>query len=490
MKWNDVFGSVDLQDKTEHSAVRRGALATASVGIQGSIRFFYSVIIGQLLGPAMLAVTNSAISLAQLATLVWPTGSGTAATKFIARARGAEDGALIWQTSHYLARTVLLSSIALAVPSAAFAYFVLAPGDVWLALQVAALAIALSCYNFVRGAYFAASLLPRVVVWDVLSLVIGIGLLFCVIVLDWSSLLLAPLTLSYGIYAIVGWPRTKARAGGTLARELRSEITRFVAWSSLLALATSGFLQLTMVIAQTTTSPTEAGLYAAALSIATPAAMLGSALSMSLFPSMAQASGRGDERALRRQGDLATRGLIVVLGAIFGSIALLAAPLIAILFGSRYADAAPLLLILLAASLSLTLNVAAVALLQAGHARTVRLPALTSLSGLVVGLSAMLVFVPLYSVTGVALAYLAGTLVAGFGPILIVWRRFRMHWLWLWTRFTIGMIVAAALAVWGLTASWSLPGMIAATIGFLALWLFLLSPELRVVTSMRKRSVS
>lgn len=490
MKWHDVFGAVDLQDTTAHSAVRRGALATASVGIQGSIRFFYSVIIGQLLGPAALAVTNSAISLAQLATLVWPTGSGTAATKFIARARGAEDAALIWQTSHYLARTVLLSSIALAVPSSLFAYFVLVPGDVWLAVQVAALTIALSGYNFVRGSYFAASLLQRAVVWDVLSVLIGVGLLICVIVLDWPSFLLTPLTLAYAAYAAVGWPRSSVVAGGALPRDIRKEITRFVAWSSLLALATSGFLQLTMVIAQTTSSPTDAGLYAAALSIATPAAMLGSALSMSLFPSMAQASGRGDASALRRQGDAATRGLIVVLGAIFGSIALLASPLIALMFGSRYADAAPLLLILLAATLFLTLNVAAVALLQAGHARTVRIPALTSVGGLVVGLSAMVVLVPLYSVTGVALAYLTGTIVAGFGPLLIVWRMFKMRWFWLWTRFFIGMAVAAVLAAVGLTSDWSLIGLIAATIGFLALWCLLLSPELRMVTSMRKRSVS
>jgi len=478
------FGSVDLESGEHGAFLRRGLLSVASVGIQGVIRFLYSVVIGRTLGPALLAATNSAISLAQLASLLWPTASGSAATKFIARARGEGDMALSIATAAYLARSTLLASAVLAVLTGAFSLAVTAPADWLTASLVAALTFTLSNYNFVRGVYFSVGLVPRAVVWDSICAIISLGLLALVLFFHWNGLLLAPLALAYGVYSLFGWPRGRTLG---LDRARRAEITAFIAWTSIGSLATGGFLQLSMVVAHAVGSASDAGMYAAALTLATPASMLSSVLSLVLFPSMAHASGRGDQVSVRRQADLASRGLLAVLGLVFGVIVLLASPLVSVAFGPGFARAIPLLPILLCASFAMTVNTGAVNALLAGTRRTVRIPSILSAAGVATGLGAMAALVPRYSVYGVAVGYLVGAVIIGFGPIVALWIRERMSWTALWLRFGVGGALATALFVLGRVYGWGVLVDVLSAVAFGAVWLLLFLPEIRMARASKNR---
>lgn len=486
VSFRTYFRRTDLSHTDQLSIAHRGILSTISVAIQGVVRFVYSVLIGRLLGPAVLAATNSAISLAVFAALLWPSATASAATKFIARAQGAGDDQLAARTSTYLGRGALLSGAALAIPVGVYSYLVQAPGDILTALLVMALLIAWSGYTFVRGVYFSTGQVARATVWDALSALIAIGALACVAFLGWTSIVLLPLTIGYAGYAIAGWPRRGPRL--RLPKDLSREMNEFIVWSAVGALAIGGFIQLSMLIATAVGSATDAGMYAAALSLATPAAMLGSVLALLLFPAMARATGRNDLAAVRFQADRATRGLVSTVSPLFGAIALLSGPLVEIVFGAAYRPAAGLLPILLCSSLLVTLNVASVNALTASTRRGIRVPTLISLCGMAVGLGLMVVLIPVMGVAGVATGYLGGTVIIGFGPIVVVWVRNRMPWTGLWLRFVAGVVAAVAIYLAGRAMSWGIAGDLAGTLVFLAVWFLLMRKDLTVIQAIRRRS--
>lgn len=480
------FKRADLTHTETTTLTNKGILSTASVAIQGVVRSAYSILIGNALTPALLAAVNSAISLALLVSMFWPAGNGTAALKFISRARGAGDLEQIASVASHLGKIQLLSSLILAIPAGLFSYFFQARQDLLTAILVMALVVAWSGYGFARGVLFSIGQIARSVIWDTIAAAVALGLLVSVVILGWTSILLVPLTAGYAIYALAGWPRRHKGSG--LPRGLRVEINRFTLWSLVSILASSGFLQLTMIIAQSVGRGNEAGMYAAALTLATPASMLASALSLVLFPSMALATGRGDAPGIRRQADLATRGVVAVVGGIFAILILLSQPIIDIVWGPRYADAIQILPILLAASMLVTFNVGAVNALSAATQSGVRIPALWNVSGLVAGVAAMLILIPVAGIVGVAWGYLVGAAVNGLGPIVFVWRLERMPWTGLGFRAGLGALVVVALSFIRDQLSLGHLGDAGAAVVFLGAWALLMRPNLSMLNSVRKLS--
>lgn len=480
------LGRVDLTRSENASMANKGLLSTASVGIQGLIRTVYSLLIGNLLTSALLAAVNSAISLALFVSLLWPTATSTAAGKFIARARGADDNEKAAAVASHLSVVSVISAVVLAIPAGAFSWFFQARHDLTTAILVVLLVLAWSGYTFVRGIYFAIGQIARSLVWDIIAAVVAIGLLVGVLLAGWTAILLAPLTLGYLIYAISGWPRR--HSGLRLEKDLRSEINGFTAWTVVGTLASTGFLQLTMIIAQGVGHGTQAGMYAAALTLATPASMLARSFSLVLFPAMATAVGRGDAAGVRHQTDLATHGLVVVMGGVFAVLILLSQPLVDLFWGAAYADAVHILPILLTASLLVTLNVGAVNALGTTTRSGVRIPALLSVLGLALGLISMFVLIPRLGITGVAWGYLIGTLITGLGPITVVWRTERMHWLPLWLKAAIGAVAVVVLSLARDRLDIGYWGDAAATIVFAAVWFLLMRQYLSVLNSLRKPS--
>lgn len=79
---------IDVSAAPDARMVTRGGLALLGVTLQGGVRFLTSFLVGRLTSPATLAVVSGGISLANILSLTWPTSTGSAASRFIARARG------------------------------------------------------------------------------------------------------------------------------------------------------------------------------------------------------------------------------------------------------------------------------------------------------------------------------------------------------------------------------------------------------------------
>lgn len=409
--------------------IRRGSLpalavlSTVGVVVQGAARFLYTLLIGRVLGPIVLGVINSGISLAMVASMVLPNAAGSAATKFIARINGAGDPQLARDVTAHLARRVLGVSLVLAL-GAGFAAALILHAPLPTAVSVGVLTAAYSGYLFVRGVQFGTGQVARATRWEVGSALTALLLLGVVLALGATAWLLVPLCLGYAGYAAVGWPKLR---GAAIDRGLRREMDAFIGWGVLGNLASAGLLQLSVVVAVAADTGTRAGLYAAAVALATPASMLARSLSMVLFPAMASAVGRGDAVGLRRQTDLITRGLVTVMVGVFGCLVLGASLLLA-LFGPAYAPGTGLLRVVLLAVLLSTVSVAAVNSLTSGPPEGIRISAAMSSAGFVVGMGAMLLGAPRWGVDAVAVGYLAGTTVTGLAPLVLVAHRMRLHW--------------------------------------------------------------
>lgn len=420
---------------------KRGFISASGIAIQGLVRFVYSLLIGRLLPAGFLSAVNSAISTALFATMLWPTSLGAAAAKFIAREKG--DLAVRVALASYLARLSLLTTALLAVGAGLLTYFVLAPGEVATGVLVGFLTIGWSGYTFVRGTQYATGRVLRATLWDGLSFVVAVGGLLLVLLFDLRALLLLPIAAGYLLYTIVGWPRATP---GSIAPELRVEIKRFVAWGVLGSLATGGFLQLTMVLAEETGDVANADAYAAALTLATPASMIGGVLGLLLLPALSGAVGRGDFEAIRRHTDAATRGLVATVGGVFGML-VVGSELLAVLFWPRLSSAVSLLKILLVATLLLTVSNVVVESIRSYSPHGARTVALIRSAGLIVGLATAVALIPSMSVTGIALGYLAGMVITGCVPVVLVWRRDRHHWMPLMLRVLMGALLASLLVV-------------------------------------------
>lgn len=432
------------------SRLLRSPLATAAglsavgIGVAGLVRLAYSVLVGRDGGPSALAAVNASISLALLASMLGPSAAGSAASKFVARASGAGGGAPA-AAAHLLRRTALLAPL-LAVGAAAASVLVL-DGSWSTAAGVAFLVLSVSAYLFTRGVLLGLGRVARTAVAEGVSAVVAVGLLTGVLAAGWSALVLAPLGLGYLAYAALAWPRGVLRPGGRPHPAQRRELDAFLGWGVLGSVCSAGLMQLSVVVAAGADTPRRAGLYAAAVAVGTPAASLAAPLAQVLFPSMARAAGGGDLAAVRRQTDVATRGLVLVLGVAFGSVFLLAAPLLRLAYDERFLAAVPLLQLVVVAVLLSTVTVPAVSSLTSGSADGVRLVARTSAAGFATGTAVMVAAAPVLGVGGVVVGYLVGTLVTNALPWWVVWHRHGHDWGRLSARVLGAVAVLALLGV-------------------------------------------
>jgi putative peptidoglycan lipid II flippase len=246
-------------------------------------------------------------------------------------------------------------------------------------------------------------------------------------------------------------------------------------------------LQLSVIVAGVVDTDAHVGQYAAALALATPASLLAGSLSLTLFPSMAEAWGRRDVEGFRRQTDLATRALVLVMVTTLGGIAVGSRFVVAVIWGDQFAQAADLLPVLLLAVLGTTIGVASVNALSTRSQRGMLVASGASLAGLVVGALVWAALARSAGVMGIAIGYLAGTLVVGGAPLVVVWRRDRQPWALLVLRLLVGVGVASGLVVLERVAGfsyWYEPLLVA---GFLVFWWLLGYRDLRAALQLVRR---
>lgn len=414
---------------------RDSAYSTLGILLSGGAQFLISLLIGRIAGPAALGVVRGSISLATTASLLWPSAAGQSASLFVARSIGAGDG-LAGSYERHLTRMTAPIVVVLAAGSTIGGRLLL--GLTWAeASWVAALVITFSAYQLARGIRFGRGQVARATLWEAAAAAVMVGLLIVVLAAELPTFYLAPLVAGYGLYAAGVWFRPPA---GPLPPELHRELRTFVLWGVAGTLASAGLLQLSMVIAAAVAAGEEAGRYAAALSVATPISMVARALSMALFPELARQRGRGDHAATRAITDRVTRGLVITMVPAFGSLILLAEPVLVGLYGPEFRAAVPVLRVLLAAVLLTTVPVAAVNSINVRGPQGVRRSAQFSWAGFTVGMLSIGGLVGAAGIMGVALGYLAGAVVTAALPYVLVWRRDSQPW----AGTTLALVVALA----------------------------------------------
>ncbi len=462
-----MLHQVRLDEPVRTSLARGSVFSTVGLIAQGVLRFATSLLIGHIAGKAELGVVASAIATALTLAVLWPTSTGSAASKFLARARGAGSAEETRAIAGHLRTRTVQTSLFLGAVSLPI-WIVIDHGTWPDAISVAALTIAYSGYSFTRGIQFGAGQVQRATSWDVTTVLLGLaGLAVLLVAGARGTVLVLPLVLTYGVYTVAGWPYA-AHGRPTVSR--RRELDVFVLLGAVGSLASTGFLQLSQIAAKVAGGDAAAGQYAAALSLATPASLLAGSLSLVLLPSLSEAWGRGDQATFRAQTDQASRGLAVVMVAIFGAIAVCSPLIVDVIWGSRFAGAENILPILVVAVLATNLGVTSVNALmtrsQWGNAVT----SIASFAGMAVGAAIWFTVAPRLGLNGVALGYLCGTVTIAAIPIAIVWRIDGHKWSLLFGRVAVGVAIAAGIIVAEHVAHLSALYEPLLAIGFLLVW--------------------
>lgn len=388
-------------------------LATVGIGVQGVAKLLVTVVVGRVFGTETLGQTTALLSLSVFVALLWPNAAGNTASRFLAIAlRGRRSDAAV---NRLLGLSMLVSTMVLAAVTVPVAIaWGNGPGMV---LGGAAVVVGYGLYCYARGAQLGYGRAPRVALWDSVTSVLALGLLVVACVARLEPFVLLPLAMGYTVFAIACWPRGNALSGES---EPTAGVLGFAAWNVLAVVTSNGLLQLTMISAQVTSSAHDAGVYAAAFTLATPASMLGQALGQVLVPAFAH---RTDGGSLRSRGALVlVVGFAAASAVVFGLVALLAGWFLPIVYPAEGTAAVADLRYLMVAVWVFTVGLVPAALLLAsGRSRQV---ALASVAGFVVGAVLMAVLGPVAGVAGGTTGFLVGSavnLVAVVG--LGVWRR-------------------------------------------------------------------
>jgi len=200
----------------------------------------------------------------------------------------------------------------------------------------------------------------------------------------------------------------------------------YVGLASLGGVASAGLLQVLPAVAYHFTTQHEVSYFGVAVSLVAPLYFLPRALGMALFPAMARSYGAGDVDVVRRHADVSTRALVVVLAPLFAAAVLLAQEALAIYVGTQYVGGSGVLRMILVATYVAVIQVAAVNALSSGN--SVRIPVYSAVLGAVVGLVALIPLGHFFGATGVGVAYLIAVAIGAAGPLVVVWRRYRMDW--------------------------------------------------------------
>ncbi|MBC9936613.1 MULTISPECIES: lipopolysaccharide biosynthesis protein [unclassified Leucobacter] len=335
----------------------RTVLSTAGMAAQGLARFLYTLAIGRLAGPEALGETSALLSIAVYLSLVLPAGLGIAASRYL------PSSALAGAAAGYLHRLFWASSLGLAVVAAPIAYII--TEDIFAAASCAALVFSYNAYVYSRGILMGEDRILRATIADFVSSLVALTALVAVLVagVDWALLL--PLATGYAIFAISARPRTIA---GTIDAHERSMMRKFIRDATIGALATGGLLPATMVFVRAYDSPAQAGLFAAALSLATPASLISQAVNQVLIPHFSRQQGDPIQLQSSLRKIFAVTAALFVL--IFGALVLLAPAILTILYGERFSGGTSAMQVLLVVVFLISATCAPSAYLMAsGHQR-------------------------------------------------------------------------------------------------------------------------
>ncbi len=412
-------------DSHNPGVVGAGMWTLVAVGSNGVSRLLTVMMVARASGVDSVGDFTTGLAIAQMMVLFLPTALGSAASKFLAQGRATPGDGHPAEVFRFIAGRLRLVALVLTLVAAAVT-FIITGGQVFGAIQVAVLTWVLCWYSVVRGSLFGLGLARRSAFWDITTSVFTIALVAVILAMDQvdHGAILA-VAAAYALFAVMNLPRG---AVGLLSGERRKEIDRFCVAVLFGTLASTGFLQLTMIVSRVVGGREAAGYFGAALTFATPVSLLAASLSLVLFPELAAAFAKSDHVRVAMMVDRAFRVLMAITVPVFAVTQFLAEPVLSIFLGKDFAGASQILVILVAAVLLTTIGIPAVAALTSGNQRGVQASAIISGAGLVLGATSWTVLVPALAVNGVAWGYLFGSALIAAGPIGWAWRTQHQRW--------------------------------------------------------------
>lgn len=387
---------------SEQSVLSRTVLSTAGMGVQGLARFAYTLAIGRLAGPAALGDTNTLLSVAVYLSLVLPAGLGVAGSRYLPDPRFASE------TIGLLKRWFWGASVALALLAVPVAMLII--DDFIAAVSCGLLVFSYNAYVFTRGTMMGEDRILRATIADFVSSLVAITALIAVLLGGVNWALLLPLALGYAIFAFASWPRTQAVPAGS---EQRSMVMRFLRDSTVSALATGGLLPSTMVFVKAYDTPIQAGLFAAALSLATPASLVSQAVNQVLIPHFARM--QNAPAAARRSHARVFIFTTAMFALVFGALILLAPWIMTVLYGERFSGGTLTMQVLLAIVFLISTTCAPSAyLVSSGHQKQF---AFIWFAAFLIGTATMLVAAPQLGAWGAMLGFALG---GGGGSLAVI----------------------------------------------------------------------
>lgn len=387
----------------EQSVLGRTVLSTAGMAVQGLVRFAYTIAIGRLAGPAALADTSALLSVSVYLALLLPAGLGITASRYL------PDPAMAGAALRLLRRWFHISSLVLAIGAVPLSYLIV--HSLPAALSCGALVYAYNAYVFSRGVLMGEDRILRSAVADLVSSLVAITALVAVLLWGAHWALLLPIALGYLLFAFTA--RATTTPADAVAADTRSTIARFLRDASIGALATGGLLPATMIFVRAFDTPEHAGLFAAALSLATPANLVAQAVNQVLIPHFARLG--GDDAALvtsHRKLLLATTALFA---AVFGTIILLSPWILSLFYGKDFSDGATAMQVLLGIVFLISTTSASAAFLVAcGRQRSF---ATIWVVALILGTGIMVLASPALGMLGALLGFAVG---GGGGSLAII----------------------------------------------------------------------
>jgi O-antigen/teichoic acid export membrane protein len=467
--------------------VYKTVLSLVTIAVSGLIRLVFSILVGRVYGAQFLGHVNVVISSAVFATLLCSPGLGQAVARHMAGrdldgSSAAGRTVLVWATAaNHIVCLFLAIVVAWAIPANGWSDRVLA----------LALTLGYGAYTYYKAVLYGVDLVERYAVlelsWDGLFVLALVG----VLALDSQRWVLAPLVLVYLGFSVGAHLTLFRRHGGTqrsgrLGTSEGRSLASFAAVTAIGTVSSAGFLQLSQVFALRAGGTYGAGLFAAAMTLVTPAYLLPRAISVVLFPAMARAAGREDRTTRDRQLVVGTQVLAAAILPLFALVSMVATGLITLIYGPKFSAGGPTLVIMIWATWVSIASVPAVNALSSDTSRAYVVPAAASVAGFLLGVGGWLVYGT--SIEFVAWGYLIGSVVQSAIPMIESWRRYGAPGAWLVARVTVVAIAGLATAL-AVSDSAKVPQVVAGVIAALIAAIVVL-PELRSLARTRTRPVA
>lgn len=444
----------DAARRTGAAIIRSSLLSMLAIAALGITRLVHLAIVERSVpkGDERWAVLVVLIGVTMTAGLFLPGGLASAAGKFIPYHLGRGDEAAAGGVYKLISLAGYAAAAFLGIVVAALASVAYGVGGAD-AFAAGLLTFVFSGYSVEKAALYGFHRIDGYVRLELAGSALAILSTIVVVVLGWGAFLL-PLTLGYTVLIAGSWVLLRRRGPGSAGRMSavpggeKREILGFVTLASMGGLASAGLLQALPAIADSFTGAEEVTYFAYAVSLVGPLYFLPRALGLALFPAMAHAHGAGDVASVRKQADLTTRALFVMLAPLFAVAIVLSRQILGVPFGREAAAGAVALQVLLAATFFMVTQVASVNALSSGTAREVRIPVTSSVIGGAAGVAAAIPLGLWLGAAGVGVGYLIAGVISAFGVHTAVARRHGLDW-----RKPVAKavaVVAAAIVLWRL----------------------------------------